>query len=204
MVATAAVGAVVALPALLAALGHRVDQLQLWHRRVKPVGEGFWHRVATSVMGRPWPVMVSVILLLLVLGAPFLGVHFGLFDERVLPSSNPSRQVSDHLRGEFPSNEAGAISVVLVQRRGGREVPPEPGAVAAYAAALSQLPDVSRVDGAAGSWLGGLAVVGPGPASARVGQLVGSWSPPTALRPRRAERAGRSRRSHAGGASGGS
>ena len=50
----AAAGAVIALPALLGALGHRVDSLRIFrHREPKPVGEGVWHRIATLVMRRP-------------------------------------------------------------------------------------------------------------------------------------------------------
>jgi RND superfamily putative drug exporter len=37
------------------------------HREPKPVGEGVWHRAATTVMRRPIPIATAVILLLLVL-----------------------------------------------------------------------------------------------------------------------------------------
>ncbi len=53
VVALAALGAVVVLPALLAVLGHRVDKWSLFRRQPKAVGEGFWHRVAMTVMRRP-------------------------------------------------------------------------------------------------------------------------------------------------------
>src|SRR6266542_7062473 len=44
VVALALLGAIVFLPALLAALGTRVDRLVLWHRTPKEVGQGLWHR----------------------------------------------------------------------------------------------------------------------------------------------------------------
>src|SRR5207245_6774177 len=83
VVALAAVGAVVVLPSLIAALGPRVEKFVLWHHTPKPIGEGGWHRIATFVMRRPWPVGIVVVALLLGLGIPFLGVKFGLPDDRV-------------------------------------------------------------------------------------------------------------------------
>ncbi|MGH9264465.1 MAG: MMPL family transporter [Acidimicrobiales bacterium] len=112
VVALAAVGAVVVLPALLAVLGHRVDKWVLWRRPAKPEGTGFWHRVAVAVMHRPLPVAAAVTLLLLFLGAPFLRIAFGLPDDRVLPATASSRQVQDAIRTGFTSNEASALSVV--------------------------------------------------------------------------------------------
>src|SRR6266508_3853421 len=112
VVALAATAAVVFLPALLAALGTRVDRLVLWHRTPKEVGEGMWHRIATFVMRRPVPIAAAVIALLLLLGAPFLRVNFGLPDDRVLPQTASSRRVQDQIRGSFSSQEASALSVV--------------------------------------------------------------------------------------------
>ena len=48
--ATAAFGAVVLLPAMLAALGHRVEKGRVFKRRPVVDGEGIWHRVAVFVM----------------------------------------------------------------------------------------------------------------------------------------------------------
>src|SRR5919106_1546009 len=71
----AGVFSVVVLPAILVLLGHRVNALTLWRRSVTPPEEGFWHRVATVVMRRPIPIATVVVALLLVLGAPFLGLR---------------------------------------------------------------------------------------------------------------------------------
>ncbi len=160
----AAVGAVVVLPALLAVLGRRVDSLVLFRRAEREVGEGFWHRVATTVMRRPLPIATAVVVLVLLLGAPFLGVRFGLPDDRVLPTSAPSRQVSDAIRRNFSSNEAGALAVVSedVGDPAGRA-----GDIAAYATRLSRLQGVARVDSLTGSYIGGLRVAPPSEVSAR-------------------------------------
>src|SRR5207237_2364310 len=112
VVALAAVGAIVVLGALLAVLGPRVDAWALWHRQAKEPGEGFWHRIAMFVMRRPLPIAAGVIIVLLLLGGPFLRIRFGSPDDRVLPPSASSRQVSDVIRHQFTSAETTALSVV--------------------------------------------------------------------------------------------
>ena len=169
VVALAAVGAVVVLPALLAVLGHRVDKWVLWRRPVKPEGTGFWHRVAVAVMRRPIPVAGAVILLLLFLGAPFLNIAFGLPDDRVLPATASSRQVQDTIRTGFTSNEASALSVVAVGARA------DVATVERYAAELSRAPGAARVDAITGSYIGGQQVAPPNAASDRFAGEGGTW-----------------------------
>ncbi|MGB3055568.1 MAG: MMPL family transporter [Acidimicrobiales bacterium] len=149
--------AILVLPAMLAAIGHRIDALPVG-RRPRPAtaagddGAGVWHRVAGLVMGRPWPVVFVVVGGLVVLGAPVLGLNLGLPDDRVLPPSNPTRQVHDLLRTEFDSTEAGAASVVIT---GTESVPERAGQVDAYASALARLDGVARVDAETGIYCGG-------------------------------------------------
>src|SRR5437762_1316616 len=56
VVALALVRALLFLPAMLAALGSRVDRLVLWHLAPKEVGQGAWPRIAMFVMRRPIPI----------------------------------------------------------------------------------------------------------------------------------------------------
>ena len=111
--ATAAFGAVVLLPAMLAALGHRVEKGRVFKRRPVVDGEGIWHRVAVFVMRRPLPVATAVIALLLVLGAPFLGIRLGTPDDRVLAPGADVRETHDILREEFAAGEAATIQVIV-------------------------------------------------------------------------------------------
>jgi RND superfamily putative drug exporter len=143
---------VVVLPAILVLLGHRVNALTLWRRSVTPPEEGFWHRVATVVMRRPIPIATVVVALLLVLGAPFLGLRLASPDDRVLPESADVRQVHDVIREEFSSEEAGALSVVAPDVP--NAVPGLRNQVDDYAASLAVLPGVSRVDAATGTYCG--------------------------------------------------
>jgi RND superfamily putative drug exporter len=169
----AAAGAVIALPALLAVLGPRVNSLRVFrHREPKPVGEGVWHRIATLVMRRPVPIATIVIMVLLVLGTPFLRLQIGLPDDRVLTTELSSRRVQDQIRAHFTSNETGALQVVAPALR-------DPGSqqqsIAAYAIALSKLHGVARVDAVTGSYIAGHAVPVNATVSQRFQSTEGTW-----------------------------
>ena len=115
----AAGAALTVLPALLAVMGHRVDALS-WRRRRRPAsatmyadGQGFWYRWAHAVMRRPVLFAVPVVTVLLALAAPFLHVKWGGIDARMEPKSAESRQVSDILLRDFPSNGSTAIKAAV-------------------------------------------------------------------------------------------
>ncbi len=155
----AMLASVVTLPALLASLGTRVDSLRLWRaREPKPVGEGMWHTIAMAVMRRPLVYSLGVVALLLVLGAPFLGVRFGLPDQSVLPESAPARITTERIGDEFASNEAFSLPVVALDAGD-----PSDEEVDAYAAALSGVANTSRVDAPTGRFIGGQKVLGADP-----------------------------------------
>jgi RND superfamily putative drug exporter len=79
-------------------------------------------------------------MLLLLLGAPFLGVKWGFPDDRVLPQTASAHQVGDHLRDEFVDNSATAVTVVIPNTAGLAT-----GDIDRYAAEMSRVPDVSTV-----------------------------------------------------------
>ncbi len=170
VVAMAALISVVVLPAALAAIGHRIDKWSVFRRHPKAVGEGFWHRVAMTVMRRPVVIGGSVVALLIVLGLPFLHVQLGLPDDRVLPTTASSRQVQDEIRTNFTSNDAGAVQVVAQ----GADVA-DPAEIAAYASALSRLEGTARVDALTGSYMAGAQVAPPNEASVRFASPDGTW-----------------------------
>jgi len=165
VVALAAVGALVVLPALLAVLGRRVDRLRLPIGRratVRDPGTGFWHRIATWVMRRPVPIALAVVAFLVLLGTPFLGVRFGLPDDRVLPASAEGRQVADAIRDNFATDESSALSVVAP---GIGDPRAHLADIDGYAAALSRLDGVERVDALTGAYADGARLQGPPPAA---------------------------------------
>jgi RND superfamily putative drug exporter len=173
VVTVASLGALIVLPALLATLGTRVDKWDV--RRAfgrtphqPDVGEGFWHRLATAVMRRPLTIALTISALLVLLGAPFLGVHWGQPDDRALPASASTRVASDVLRTQFTSGESNALSVVAAHAHGD-------AAITAYAESLSTVPGVARVDALTGSFTNGALVAPASQSSARFANRTGTW-----------------------------
>jgi RND superfamily putative drug exporter len=159
-----AVTATVFLPALLAILGTRIEKLRVRKVGAKPEGTGFWHRVAVVVMRRPIPVGTIVVALLVFLGLPYLGVEFGLPDDRVLPDTASAHQVSQTLREDFPVD---ATNNMLIVAEGIGDVSENRDDIESYAADLSNVDGVYAVEGATGTYLGGNPVAEPTEASAR-------------------------------------
>ena len=67
----------------------------------RPIEAQFWYRSTTFVLRRALPLGLAVVVLLLSLGAPFVGVKWGFPDDRVLPTSVSAHQVGDQLRSDF-------------------------------------------------------------------------------------------------------
>jgi uncharacterized membrane protein YdfJ with MMPL/SSD domain len=175
-VAFAALAAVVVTPAAIVLLGDRLNALdarrlarRLLHRPDpvrRPIAAQFWYRSTTFVLRRALPLGLAVVVLLLVLGAPFVGVKWGFPDDRVLPTSSSAHQVGDQLRNDFVVNSATAITAVIPNTSGLTSVDLE-----RYAAELSRVPDVSAVSAPTGTFVGGARV---GPPSAPTGVSQGS------------------------------
>ncbi|MGK2882201.1 MAG: MMPL family transporter [Mycobacterium sp.] len=164
-VAFAAVAAIVVTPAAIVLLGDRIDAYDVRRliRRVlhrpelvpKPVEQQFWYRAARVVTRRALPIGLAVVLLLLLLGIPFLGVRWGSPDERVLPTSASAHIVGDQLRNDFVDNSSTAVTVVIPDADA-----LTPQDLESYAAELSHVADVTGVSVPTGTFAGG-AMVGP-------------------------------------------
>ena len=154
VVAMAVIAAVIVLPAMLAALGDRVNSLALHGRHLKesagrPPEQSRWYRMAQFVMRRPVTIGVVLISLLLFVGTPILRLATGTADDRVLPSNAEARQVGDSLRTDYSSKDIAALAVVFP------EGSPDDAALEAYAITLSNTEGVSRVDTATGVYVQG-------------------------------------------------
>ncbi|MDT5094011.1 MAG: putative drug exporter of the superfamily [Mycobacterium sp.] len=175
-VAFAAASALVVTPAALTLLGGRLDSLDLRRgaRRLLrrpdpapvPVEHLFWYRWTKVVLRHAIPIGLATTAVLVLLGLPFLGVRWGLPDERVLPRSASAHQVGDQLRNDFAENSATAVTAVI----------PDAANLTAsdverYAANLSRVQDVTAVSVPTGTWVAGAPV---GPRSAPAGDADGS------------------------------
>jgi uncharacterized membrane protein YdfJ with MMPL/SSD domain len=152
---TAAAVSLTVLPALLAALGPRVDasspkRLRVGARReARAERSGFWYRWSQGVMRRPGVIAAATAALLILVGLPFLRIEFTGVDASVLPAQHSARVVDDALRTEFAADRTSPITVAV-------RAPADARAdVRAYAERLAALP------GAADA----------APAVARVGEL---------------------------------
>ena len=108
--------ALIAMPALLAVLGTKVNSLRIRpsiNRAPKPIERGAWYRIAQRVMRRPLAVVLVIVLVLLALGSPFLKVAWGGTDATVLPVSSAPRQVMSALSRDFPGNPAAPIEAMV-------------------------------------------------------------------------------------------
>jgi RND superfamily putative drug exporter len=158
VVITAAAGSLLTLPALLAVLGPRVNS---WSVRRKSrraaaasgTGGRFWHRLAGGVMRRPIPVATGVVVILLVVGSPFLRVNPGLPSYEALPESSEARQVADALANRFEGNQSEAFAVVMpgVDAEGADAADVE--ALAGEVAGVDGVSEVSVDAAEAGSWI---------------------------------------------------
>jgi uncharacterized membrane protein YdfJ with MMPL/SSD domain len=186
VVAFSVAAAIIVTPAAIVLLSGRLDSLNVRRpvRRVlrrpepqpAPVERWFWYRWTKSVMREAVPIIGAVVAFLLLLGSPFRDVRWGVADDRVLPASASARQVGDQLRNDFPGSGIPDITVVLRNATG-----LSPAGLDGYAAALSQVPDVSSVSAPGGTFVNGRVVGPPSAPSAIVDRsafvTVGSTAP---------------------------
>ena len=166
VVALAATASVVITPAALAFLGPRMDSLDVRRlvRRIlgrpepapRTVVQTFWYGWTKAVLRRSIRVSVLVVVLLVLVGAPFLGVKWGYPDDRVLPESASSRQVGDDMRSGFGLNSLTDLAVVIPDVTG---LPATE--LDRYAADLSRVPDVAAVSAPGGTFASGIRVGAP-------------------------------------------
>jgi RND superfamily putative drug exporter len=121
------VAAITLFPALLGYLGRRIDRLQvpLGRRRAAQISaDGHlvpaagWRRWSGLVRRHRVLATVASVALLLVLAAPFLGVHFGLPDAGNDPENTSNRQAYDMLAEGFGPGANGPLLVVADMSRG--------------------------------------------------------------------------------------
>jgi RND superfamily putative drug exporter len=171
----AGVAAVIVLPATLSLLGPRINAWTIWSRSVRPPDDGYWRRTAVVVMRHPLAAATAVIMFLLFLASPFLGIHLGYLDDKVLPLSNHVRQTDDTLRREFSSGQVGAIQVVMPSFGGEQPDLHVTSQVYRYARHPSELPEVLRVESAMGFFVQGQHVAVPASYAAQYHQQRGTW-----------------------------
>ncbi|MET9435678.1 MMPL family transporter [Streptomyces sp. NPDC006551] len=109
-------GSLTVLPALLAALGHRMDGGRLARRSRRRGGRGegrLWAAVLRPVVRRPLVSLVAGLVVTVALAAPALGMRLGTEGKETFPDSVPAVAAYDRLVTAFPSE--GPAHLVLVR-----------------------------------------------------------------------------------------
>jgi uncharacterized membrane protein YdfJ with MMPL/SSD domain len=108
----------IVLPAVLVALGPRIDALSpAWLQRssaraASTDDDGFWSRLARTVMRRPGLIALTTAVALLLVASPALRLALTPADAHVLPTSAQPRQVAEALTHEFAVDGSQAITMV--------------------------------------------------------------------------------------------
>ena len=113
VISFAVLGATIALPALLAILGEKVDKGVVRKSAITPKEDGRWARTARNVMQRPIPVVLACLVVLGILAAPVTNISFAQVDSRVLPASNPAAIASQVVDTRFDGLIGSPIEVVV-------------------------------------------------------------------------------------------
>ena len=112
-VSVAMIFSVVVLPAFMAILGPRVfyGKIPFSFSTENDDGTGIWARIATTVMDKPWAVLVPTLVILLGAGLPFLYADFSIASRDALPPDDETRVGFEHMDEKWPE---GAVNVAMV------------------------------------------------------------------------------------------
>lgn len=143
------------LPALLAILGTHINDFRVrlpWRTASSAKDganintSGFWHSLAVLVMRYPWQFLVPVLIVLLLLGTPFLNVRLGAPDASILPQTVPSRAAYNLLQTKFDAAETDPIILAVTTHQGDALQSANLDNLDALVLRLQQDPRVRRVD----------------------------------------------------------
>jgi RND superfamily putative drug exporter len=114
-VLVAMVAAITLLPAMLAAVGGKIDSLAIpWgNRHERDDHSHGWARWAEGVAARPVPAVIFATVLLLVIAIPVTNLHLGQEDDGALPESTQTRQAYDLLSEGFGVGQNGPLLIAV-------------------------------------------------------------------------------------------
>jgi RND superfamily putative drug exporter len=172
-VSIAMIYSTIVLPAVMAALGPRVNKLKIpfaFDMRAKD--DGLWARIAKKVMDRPWAVLIPTLILLIGAGLPFAYAEFSLSSWKALPPDDEARQGMEMIDELWPDQAANSIFIVI--ETDGADPLSEVNLRAQHAYITGLLND-TRVSGGIG--------VGLPDSSMSVDEVIQFWSAPDELLP---------------------
>ena len=113
-VSIAMVFSIIVLPAILALLGHRINKGKIpYSFSVENKEDGIWSSIATTVMQRPWAVLIPTLIILVGAGLPFLQAEFSIASRDALPPDDETRVGFEHQDEQWPDSAANSALVVF-------------------------------------------------------------------------------------------
>ena len=76
-------------------------------------GDGIWSKIATTVMDRPWAVLIPTLIILLGAGLPFLQADFSIASRDALPPDDETRVGFEHMDEKWPEGAVNSATVVV-------------------------------------------------------------------------------------------
>jgi RND superfamily putative drug exporter len=132
------------LPALLVAIGSKIDRLSVRRRRSRErsASSGAWARWSDAIARRPWPAAIASFLVLLVIALPFLSLNLGSADAGSDKPGTTTRKAYDLLTDGFGAGFNGPLLLAVETPRdqGGAAAP-----LARLRAAVARQPGVASV-----------------------------------------------------------
>jgi RND superfamily putative drug exporter len=148
VVASAVLYGLTFLPALLAILGTKLEALKIPFLQPDASGRGFWHTIATSVMRRPFLVLIPTVAVILLAGSPFLHLRLASSDVSTLPTHEESRAAYDKLLTDFPGAGQNHLQAVVYYPDGDPLRKDRTPQLADLAARIAKLDHVVKVNSA--------------------------------------------------------
>ena len=105
--------AIVFLPAILAVLNTKINLLHVSLFKNRGGKSSIWHSIAETVVRRPLSFLIGILIVLLMLGYPFLSATFGVSDFRIFPQHSENRDFFDTYSEKFKESELTPISLVV-------------------------------------------------------------------------------------------
>ena len=110
---------IIVLPSVLAILNTRINFLPINLRVLfKPRPVNAWRTMAAAVVKRPLLFFISALIVLLLLGSPFLAVRPGVSDLHILPSHSDSMRFFDAYKKKFNEHELTPIQLIVTAKTG--------------------------------------------------------------------------------------
>lgn len=105
--------AIIFLPAILAVLNTKINFLSIpGFNRKKTNPFNAWRKLATVVVRHPYFFCGSTLVILLMLGYPFLSAKFGISDFHIFPEHSKNRLFFDIYSEKFKENELTPITII--------------------------------------------------------------------------------------------